>query len=318
MYVVTSIIPYFEKLSLRNFKVLDHGRKANFSCPICGDSAKDQRKARGHIYEDTQRAIYVCYNGCPTTSAMKLLKQLNEPLYHEYMVSNFKDFGHSADVVKPLANRLVPILDVKNSSLEAERYAENRMIPKDHKNVRFSTVGEMARVAGDNFEKFYQNESPCVALLVRNRRSKLCNIICRLVSVKAGYSKYLNFKMSDELAFFGMDTLDFSKPVHILEGAIDSLFVENSIAISGVAKGREAIEWLLDNGVTDISVVPDNDTWTNIQVASGMVGRLEQYDIMYKVMINRFKDINECIVKGEELRFETLTPMQVKLGLINA
>ena len=51
---------YVELLSpqLRNFKKTDK-TVYNFSCPICGDSERNKRKARGYVYVKGEHYIFL-------------------------------------------------------------------------------------------------------------------------------------------------------------------------------------------------------------------------------------------------------------------
>ena len=46
--------------------------------------------------------------------------------------------------------------------------------------------------------------------------------------------KYLTVKFDDRPKIFGLDRLDFSKPISVVEGPIDSLFLDNAIAVAGL------------------------------------------------------------------------------------
>ena len=70
--------------SIRNFKQ----KKQNLfvcSCPICGDSEKDKKKARGNFFLNEGKYIFHCYNCDITMSLSNFLKSQDVSLYDQYM-----------------------------------------------------------------------------------------------------------------------------------------------------------------------------------------------------------------------------------------
>ena len=68
---------------LRNFK-WQRDSLANCSCPICGDSKKDKKKARGYFYEKHSRFFYKCHNCGHWSNLYKFLTAVNPQLAKEY------------------------------------------------------------------------------------------------------------------------------------------------------------------------------------------------------------------------------------------
>tara|TARA_R100000306_G_C4366415_1_gene137853 strand:- start:1124 stop:1597 length:474 start_codon:yes stop_codon:yes gene_type:complete len=63
--------------------------------------------------------------------------------------------------------------------------------------------------------------------------------------------KYLTVKFQDKPKIFGLDRVDLSQRVYVVEGPLDSLFVENCLAVAGADFGdlsfRENTTIILDN-----------------------------------------------------------------------
>src|SRR6478752_3623601 len=77
---------------LRNFK-----RKGpsnyNFSCPLCGDSETDKRKARGYIYESKGTPYFHCHNVCGGMAFTTLLKRLDALLFQQHRIEKLQADG---------------------------------------------------------------------------------------------------------------------------------------------------------------------------------------------------------------------------------
>src|SRR4051812_22680148 len=74
--------------TLRNFRKKAH-YLWNFSCPICGDSKNNKRKARAYIYRNGDILSFKCHNcGC-TLPFGELIRKIDENLYDEYIKERF-------------------------------------------------------------------------------------------------------------------------------------------------------------------------------------------------------------------------------------
>ena len=74
---------------LRNFKQ-KKDYLWNFSCPFCGDSAKNKTKARGYVFQKGSNLIYNCHNCGKGTSAGLLIKHVDPSLHKEYTLERYK------------------------------------------------------------------------------------------------------------------------------------------------------------------------------------------------------------------------------------
>ena len=76
-------LTYINRISsgLRNFR--RNNDKWIFSCPLCGDSKKDRRKARGEIYEKDNIVWFYCHNQCGGLNFDNFLKRYDESIYDD-------------------------------------------------------------------------------------------------------------------------------------------------------------------------------------------------------------------------------------------
>ena len=76
-------IEYAERLSpkLELFRVKKSvPYLANFRCPICLDSQKDKKKARGYLYQKMNSLNFACHNCGVRMNFSNLLKQIDPSL----------------------------------------------------------------------------------------------------------------------------------------------------------------------------------------------------------------------------------------------
>ena len=142
--------------TLRNFKWKTNG--ANFSCPICGDSKKNETKARGYIFEKENLYQYFCHNCGFSSNFSFFLKSVNSLLHTEYLKELFLDKKRT-DVImssvrpKLLPNRIsltyvkAPTIDSLDEGHIAKEYVKRRKIPNKYLKELFyvSTFGNWVR-----------------------------------------------------------------------------------------------------------------------------------------------------------------------------
>jgi hypothetical protein len=95
---------------------------------------------------------------------------------------------------------------------------------------------------------------------------------------------------------FGLNRLDRNRDIFAVEGQIDSMFLDNSIAVNGADYGLPFLEQNKDK----IVVVPDSDWKRNVQVYKSLTRVI---DAGFRVSLLPeslpWKDINDCVVKGK-------------------
>lgn len=74
-------------------------------------------------------------------------------------------------------------------------------------------------------------------------------------------SKYKNPEAEKQIIIFNESLIDWEKDIHICEGPIDSLFLENSIPLLGKKMSDTLFETLYQNAKKDIIIVLDSDAW---------------------------------------------------------
>ncbi|UYM28681.1 DNA primase [Serratia phage vB_SspM_LC53] len=252
---VFSILPRFRRVTGSEFKL-------NARCPICGDSLRDQHKARFWAYPANDGVRFHCFNCDYDSWLSQYLKDYDEPLYREYLLDKRK----SAISEKPVQKKEEPLFKAKLPKIEklefCERldrlpedhpivkYVENRCIPKKRWNRLWFTMKWPALVNTVN-PGTYANEKnePRLVIPIFNKNKEIESFQGRALR-KDAPQKYITIKAHAQATkIYGTDTVDERKDVYVMEGPIDSLFIDNAIAITG--------------GSLDLNVVPykDNRVW---------------------------------------------------------
>ena len=64
---------------------------ANCRCPICGDSTKNQNKARGFFYQKGNDFFYKCHNCGVGLNLYNFLKDVSPSLCKEYYLERYRN-----------------------------------------------------------------------------------------------------------------------------------------------------------------------------------------------------------------------------------
>jgi hypothetical protein len=107
--------------------------------------------------------------------------------------------------------------------------------------------------------------------------------------------KYYTIKVdATEEKIYGLDRIDYGKPIYIVEGPIDSLFIPNCLAVSGSSFDMPTIRSILTNATLVMDNEPRSKDITKLLDKNIKLG----YNVcMFPEHIEQ-KDINEMILAG--------------------
>jgi hypothetical protein len=236
---------------LRNFK-RKTGNLYNCSCPLCGDSESDTRKARGYLYEVKGKTLYHCHNCNVTNDFPRFLKELDLNLHSEYILDKLKDRGkrpHNPELdefvkklKKPVFLKDGPLKGLRkvsqlSPSHYCKKYVESRKIPNPYHAKLFycpkffSWVNDI--IPGKFSAESLANDHSRLLIPFINKDEKMHAFQGRALDSTAAM-RYITIVNDESVPkLYGLDTLDITKKIYVHEGPIDSMFVPNSIATAG-------------------------------------------------------------------------------------
>ena len=278
----------------------------NFKCPICGDSQKSKFKMRGYIYRRKSDLFYTCHNCGTSISLGNFLKTVDRSLYREYQMERYKcesagnvakpDFSFAME--KPVFEKKLkinlPTIEELDDKHAARGYIRDRQIPQNkwnhiHYAENFSEF--VTELLPDYDKKLY--DEPRIVLPFYDEKGELIGFQGRAILKSA--VKYITIKTSDDnKKVYGLDTIDKSKPVYVVEGPFDSLFLDNAIAMMD-ASLYNAISIV---GNLDYVFIYDNEP-RNLDVCRHMLKTIQMGKkiCIWPSHIQK-KDINEMILTG--------------------
>jgi len=257
---------------LDNFKIKHTSPyKINFRCPICGDSQKSRSKARGWLLERDNKFSYYCHNCHASHSFKNFLKMQDPLLYNDYIAEKFvaNTTNTSSNEISPdqfktenpkfKTNPLKNIQKISQLKHDhpVKKYIQQRKIPPQHHYrlyyaQKFKTW--INTIIPNKFENVGKDEPRLIIPFVDE------NGHCFGVSAR-GFNpngiRYITIMFEDRQKIFGLDKVNFNEPYYIVEGAIDSMFLENAIAMNG-AEGTTRDIQNIENGVFVFDAEPRN------------------------------------------------------------
>lgn len=307
--------------SLSNYKEIG-AFALRFSCPYCGDSSKDKTKARGNVYKSSKNIIkYKCFNcGIGPMSMTAFLKDNNSPLYKEYLLDIYpkKAKVKKKKEINFKVRNLIKI-DTKISLSKAIdnqkclKYLTNRKIPNEHLD-RFYYSDNFCKYINEEYEYGIERvpKKDERLILKCEKDGNLLGFVARSLDSSSSL-RYINAKLSKESEnlLFNCDNIDKNKDIYVLEGALDSLFVDNSISINQA--GLSIAEKYFPK--EKLVLVWDNEP-RNEQI-SNMIKRA--IDNGFRVVIFpssvKEKDVNEMVLSNKYNNIKSLLSDNTYSGL---
>jgi transcription elongation factor Elf1 len=240
-----------------------------FRCPICGDSKKHQTKTRGGFYVPPSAQEYNmgCFNCGASMKFGNFLKMTDPTLYDEYVVEKFKEKSASpiarkhTTYVEPKTKRFsldgIECVTTLGSDHPVIGYLEKRKIPLDAYSKlfyapSFRKFSSSLEIEGG--QRNFKKDHPRLIIPFFDKRGNVSRLTARSFSPTEN-PKYLYIKIDPNGSrLFGLDNVDSSKTVYVVEGPLDSLFLPNSIAIGSADFCAKDID-VFSNKI----IVPDNE-----------------------------------------------------------
>lgn len=282
--------------------------KINFRCPICGDSEKSRTKARGWLLEKDNKFFYYCHNCGASHNFQNFLKAVDNLTYNDYIAEKFlKKDRKPTKTTLPQEKFAQPKFDhsplkkLKKISQLAHNhpvkgYINKRQIPPAQHYRLYYAKEFMTWVNGIIPNKFdiVDKDEPRLVLPFFDSNGKMFGVSARGFNPKG--LRYLTIMFDDRPKIFGLDKVDFNRQYYVVEGAIDSLFLSNAVAMAGADGNTSALENVADNAVFVFDAEPRNKEIHN---------RMEKIiQKGYKICIwpkdVPGKDINEMILNGKQ------------------
>jgi len=269
----------------------------NFRCPICGDSQKNKNKTRGYIYSVKNNTNFKCHNCGASMSLNNFIKELDPMLHKQYTMEKFKE-GHTGknfvveqpkfEFVKPIFKRNLNLPKASEVPIASEYLTKRKLNPEkfyfadkfkewtNTQKVMFDTIG------GDECR---------IIIPMYNENKNLIGFQGR--SLVPNPVKYITVMLDEDAPkIYGLDQVDSSKPIYIVEGPFDSTFIQNAVAMCGSDVNIGSFGW------SNYIYVFDNEP-RNREIVNRISKTIDRGDkvVIWPTSIEQ-KDINDMVLTG--------------------
>ena len=295
-------LKYISEISSR----LDQFKKKNdylfnFRCPHCGDSQKSKTKARAYLYRVKNDMFFKCHNCGQGQNLSNFIKFLDPKKYGEYLLERYKGSAPSTPQpkfdFKPTKFKETNLLDncTKISNLKDDHpvkdYIKKRLIPTQYYEIiylvnKFHNFAN--KVKPGIFKEKY--EHPRLIIPFFDVTGELFAFQGRAFGKEQ--PKYITIKLDEtKQKVYGLERVNFQKHVYIVEGPLDSLFLDNCLAAGGA-------DLTLRMPNDQVTYIFDNEP-RNQEIVKRMYAVIEKdYNVVIWPNHIQLKDVNEMIVSG--------------------
>jgi hypothetical protein len=274
--------------------------KINFRCPLCGDSSKDKYKCRGWFFEQKGSMNFKCFNCDQFQHITKFAKDHYTNVWESFIIDNFRSRSNPKieieEYVPPPViyrkQKLVTIAKLPKNH-PARLYVSQRKVPtRFYDQICYTKHWKMIanKICTETFPSL-EHDYPRLVFPLRDNNG--------LFGVQGRFMgdhpiKYQTILSSEScIKAWGLDRVNPDKPVFILEGIIDAMFIANAMAMLGGSANPNIIPfsdrvWILDREPRH------KDT---VKRMEKLIEAGEKVLIWYKCKF-KGKDVNEMILNG--------------------
>mgnify|MGYP005995130563 CR=1 FL=1 len=285
----------------------------NFRCPYCGDSQKSRTKARGFVFRRKADLFFKCHNCSVGATLANLIKHVDSKTYDDYILERYREEGvhrgKNSPVPKPEFKFDAPVFK-KNVFKSLQSISQ---LPQTHPARRLVEERKLSEFSNDLFlcPSFYKftntlvenkfpslgGDHPRLMIPFRNEEGEIFAYQGRAFGDEN--PKYITIKLDEDAdKIYGLNRVTHDKPVLVVEGPIDSMFLDNCIAVAGAdfSKPLSIGGRLMLNG--ELTVIFDNEP-RNKEICKQIEKNISQgRNVVIWPDSMKHKDINDMIIAG--------------------
>lgn len=294
---------------------------ANFRCPICGDSKKSKTKARGYFYPYKDFLMVSCKNCGYSHPFHVFLKEVDVNLYNEYVLEsvqfNNEHRWHETKIEKQNEKvQQVVKTDTNNPLDKLQKLSE---LPEVHKAVQTAIKRKIPRqfwdklyytpnfktwvndnIEKNKFKKRLFQEDERIVIPFFNSANIPFAYQGRYIGdneFKKTEQRYLTINpVKDNPLIYGLERVDFKKPIFIVEGPIDSMFIPNCLA----AAGSSLMRLLKYKNIPMVFVFDNEPRNLDICLLMQKIIELGHSIVIWPYSPDKKEDINDLVLMGKD------------------
>lgn len=298
---MSAVAYYLQQLNLRNFK--GRGNILNFSCPYCGDSHNNERKARGYVFLYKGEYVYKCHNCGVSKNFSNFLKDQSLLTYEEYLKDTLEYKYKSQQKEEPKLQasinidpmyKMKPVSSLMDTHI-SKIYLRERKIPEKFYDIIYFSPNYKKRLH-DIDNSLFSNYPDIDPRIVFPAYSKGNLIFMQGRTLTNDSLRYITYKVYNEVPkVYGLDRIDTNKQIFVTEGILDSFFVDNCLAVLGSDLSMDLLKPL------DPILIYDNEP-RNEHIVRKMANAIDKgFRLVIHDKNMPYKDLNDMHLNGIDI-----------------
>ena len=308
---------------LRNFKQ-KKARLWEFSHTCETQHSHKKVKARAYIYEtvDRRNLNIKCQHCGYGASLGNFIKETSPALYDEFRLHAYRDktdevkdtpLIKDAPLIDANLDGLIPVTSLARTS-PVIRFLERRHIPEKHYGLMYVAINfyKWASRYKPEFSKL-TDTSPRLVLPYFDLHGRVLGFTARTFSPNVE-PRYIHLRLDKDKDFvFGSERVNPNKTIYVTEGQIDSLFLDNAVAIGGAHYDIPFMYAIKTNAV----IIPDSDWKRNSQVGKQLKKVIANgFKVAFLPDTLKGKDLNDIVKNGiNTTQLKEIVDANTKQGL---
>ena len=268
--------------------------------------------------------IMHCHHCGVSMSFLNFLKDTSPHLYDEYRMEKYRN-----DPIKNPASLVVhpepevPLVDINLDGLISvsalqstfvNKFLSERKIPLKHWKL-FYVAPKFFEWASRYKPEFkdIKKDTPRLILPYFDLHGRVFGFTCRSFDPQDP-KRYMHLRLDPNCDFiYGTERIDPKKTIYVTEGQIDSLFINNAVAVGGANYESAFMRSIQTNCV----IIPDSDWKRNPQVGKQLMKAIKlRYKVFFVPDTVEGKDVNDWVKNGMSLtEIQTMIDANTKQGL---
>lgn len=282
-------------------------------------------KARAYIYEtaDGKSLNVKCQHCGYSKSLPSFIKEISPSLYDEFRLEAYREHTPSETVQPKISENivvadanldgLIPVNTLPKSS-PVLGFLARRCIPEKHYNLLYVAKHfyPWASFYKPEFKRL-EDTSPRLVLPYFDIHGRVLGFTARTFSPKVE-PRYIHLRLDKDKDFiYGTERINPNKTIYVTEGQIDSLFIDNAVAVGGAHYDTP----FMDSIKTNCVIIPDNDWKRNSQVGKQLKKVIARgFKICFMPDSVKGKDLNQMVQEGiSTTQLKQIIDDNVKQGL---